>query len=157
MSCHPLSNNGPNVNMNWKYTSATALSSTHSPTLPISLISLSRRESKKEKARTRVRKWRGRRREGGSSLSRTTRVAMDQDHGLQLSLIPWLAQESLSFHHLEINPRTLTQVSSLAWIDHWDCLVGDPSRMIIKYVVAQSPFLIKVSLGLVSPFISCVS
>ena len=82
---------------------------------------------------------------------------MDQDHGLQLSLIPWLAQEALSFHHLGINPQTLTQVSFLAWIDHEDCLVGDPSRMRIKYVTAQSPFLIKVSLGLVSDFISCVS
>jgi hypothetical protein len=108
MSCHLLSSYGPHVSMNWKYTSATALSSTHSPTLPISLIPLSRRESKKEKARTRVRKWRGQRRESGSNLSRTARAAMDQDHGLQPSLIPWLAQEALSFHHLEINPRTLT-------------------------------------------------
>jgi len=82
---------------------------------------------------------------------------MDQDHGLQLSLIPWLAQEALSFHHLEINPQTLTQVSSLAWIDHGDSLVGDTSRMRIKNIAAQSPYLIKVSLGLVSDFISCVS
>ena len=82
---------------------------------------------------------------------------MDQDHRHQLSLIPLLAQEALSFHHLEINPLTLTQVYFLAWIDHEDCLVGDPSRMRIKYVAAQSPFLIKVSLGLVGHFINCVS
>ena len=68
-----------------------------------------------------------------------------------------VSSRALSPHHLEINPQTLTQVSFLAWIDHEDCLVGDPSRMRIKYVVAQSPFLIKVSLGLVSDFISCVS
>jgi len=110
-------------------------------------------EGKKEEARTRVRKWRGLQREGGSNLSRTARAAMEQDHGLQPSLIPWLAQEALSFHHLGINPQTLTQVYFLAWIDHEDCLVGDPSRMRIKYVAAQSPFLIKVSLGLVSDFI----
>ena len=70
------------------------LSSTHSPTLPISpFLSLSRMEGKKKKARTRVRKWRGWRTEDGSSLSRTARATMDQDHGLQPSLIPWLVQE----------------------------------------------------------------
>jgi hypothetical protein len=42
-------------------------------------------EGKKEKVRTRVRKWKEWRREGGSSLSRIVRAAMDQDHGLQPS------------------------------------------------------------------------
>ena len=71
---------------------------------------------------------------------------MDQDHGLQPSLIPWLAQE-LSFHHLEISPQTLTQVSSLAWIDRGDCLMRGTSRMRIKYVAAQSLLIIRISLG----------
>ena len=75
---------------------------------------------------------------------------MDQDHGLQPSLIPWLAQELSPFHHLEINPQTLTQVSSLAWMDHGDCLMRDTSRMRIKYVAAQSLLIIGISLGLVS-------
>ena len=74
---------------------------------------------------------------------------MDQDHGLQPSLIPWLVQE-LSPHHLEVNPQTLTQVYSLAWMDHGDCLVRDTPRMRIKYVTAQSLFSIEVSLGVVS-------
>jgi len=62
-------------------------------------------EGKKEKARTRVRKWRGWRREGGTSLSRTARATMDQDHGLQPSLIPWLAQELSLFTILRSIPK----------------------------------------------------
>ena len=54
------------------------------------------------------------------------------------------------FYHLEVNPQTLTQVSSLAWMDHGDCLVRDTSRMKIKYVAAQSLFFIEVSLEVVS-------
>ena len=75
---------------------------------------------------------------------------MDQDHGLQPSLILWLAQELSLSTNLEVNPQTLTQVSSLVWMDHGDCLVRDTSRMRIKYVAAQSLFSIEVSLGLVS-------
>jgi len=61
-----------------------------------------------------------------------------------------VSSRALSFHHLEINPQTLTQVSSLAWMDHGDCLMRDTSRMRIKYVVAQSHLIIRISLGLVS-------
>jgi hypothetical protein len=34
-----------------------------------------------------------------------------------------------SSHYLEINPQTLTQVFSLAWMDHEDYLMGsNPSK-----------------------------
>jgi hypothetical protein len=60
---------------------------------------------------------------------------------------------ALSSHHHEVNPQTLTQVSSLTCMDHGDSLVRDPSRMRTKYVAVQSLFFIEVSLSLV---ISCV-
>jgi len=63
---------------------------------------------------------------------------------------PIVSSRALSFYHLEVNPQTLTQVSSLAWMDHGDCLLRDTSRMKIKYVVAQSLFFIEVSLEVVS-------
>lgn len=34
------------------------------------------------------------------------------------SPIPWLAQETLSSHYLELNPQTLTQAPLFAWMDH---------------------------------------
>jgi hypothetical protein len=62
-----------------------------------------------------------------------------------------VSSRALSSHrHCEINPQNLTQVSSLAWMDHGDCLVRDTLRMRIKYVAAQSPFFIEVPLSLVS-------
>jgi hypothetical protein len=61
-----------------------------------------------------------------------------------------VSSRALSSHHLEVNPQTLTQVSSLECMDQGNCLVRDPSRMRTKYVVAQSLFFIKVSLSLVS-------
>jgi len=94
-------------------------------------------KSNKEKARTRVRKWKGRR-EDRSSLPRATRSTMDQDQGPQPTHIPWLAQGTFSSHYLEINPQTLTQVSSFAWMDHEDYLVGSNPRVRIKYAATQS-------------------
>ena len=106
MRCHPLACNGPHVSTNWKHISAAdpqLHSLSHSPYFPH--FSLSRMEGKKKKARTRVRKWRGWRTEDGSSLSRTARATMDQDHGLQPSLIPWLAQELYLFTILRSIPK----------------------------------------------------
>ena len=59
-------------------------------------------------------------------------------------------KRALSSYHLEVNPQTLTQVPSLACMDHEDCLVRDRSRRRIKYAAAQSLFFIEVSLSLVS-------
>jgi hypothetical protein len=63
---------------------------------------------------------------------------------------PMVSSRALSSYHLEVNPQTLTQVSSLAWVDQGDCLVRDTSRMRIKYVATQSLFSIEISFGIVS-------
>jgi hypothetical protein len=34
------------------------------------------------------------------------------------SPIPWLVQETVSSHYLELNPQTLTQAPLFAWMDH---------------------------------------
>jgi hypothetical protein len=46
-------------------------------------------KSKKEKARTRQRKWKGWRRGDSSSIPRAARLTMDQDQGSQPLHIPW--------------------------------------------------------------------
>ena len=130
MRCHPLRAIAHMSAQSRGTSQPLTLSSTHSPTLLISLIlSLSRMKSKKEKARTRVRKWKGWRRGDRSSLPRATRSAMDQDQGLQPLHIPWLAQGTISSHYLEINPQTLTQLSPFAWMDHEDSFVGSNPRV----------------------------
>ena len=63
---------------------------------------------------------------------------MDQDQGPQPPHIPWLAQGTFSCHYLEINPQTLSQVSSFTWMDHEDYLVGSNPRVRIKYATTQS-------------------
>jgi hypothetical protein len=39
-----------------------------------------------------------------------------------------VSSRTLSSHYLEINPQTLTQVFSLAWMDHEDYLMGSNPR-----------------------------
>jgi hypothetical protein len=99
-------------------------------------------EGKKEKARTRVRRW--------IQLIKDSKSIYGSRSWTSTISHPVVSSRALSFHHLEINPQTLTQVSSLAWMDRGDCLMRDTSRMRIKYVAAQSLLIIGISLGIVS-------
>jgi len=102
---------------------------THSPLISLT-HSLSRRKNKRKKGWTRVRKWRRRRRwrreprlqRVARSTSRSSTWASTISHLMVSSRI-------LSSHYLEINPQTLTQAFSLAWMDHEDLLMGsNPSK-----------------------------
>ena len=49
-----------------------------------------------------------------------------------------VSSRTLPSHYLEINPQTLTQASSISWMDHEDCLVFIISRVRIKCATTQS-------------------
>ena len=119
-----IKGHGPHVSMSWRYfpTPEPQLHSlsSHFP----HTHSLSRRKNKRRKGWTRVRKWRRRwRRE-----PRLQRVERSSTWASTISHL-MVSSRITSSQYLEINTQTLTQVFSLAWMDHEDLLMGsNPSK-----------------------------
>jgi len=112
------------------------LSSTHSPLICLT-PSLSRRNNKRQKGWTRVRKWIRRRwrreprlQRAARSTSRSSTWASTISHLMVRSRTP--------SHYLEINPQTLTKVFSLAWMDHENLLMtSNPSKESVSSLEAR--------------------
>jgi len=109
------------------------LSSTHPLLISLS-HSLSRRKNKERKGWTRVRKKKMEKRirmlERNKISPRPSTWASTTSHLM-------VSSRALSLY-LEINPPTLIQILSLAWMDHKDGLVENTPRLRIKYTTSQS-------------------
>ena len=72
--------------------------------------------------------WESEEEEGGEGNQDCKRVATSSTWASTISHL-MVSSRIASSHYLEINPQTLTQVFSLAWMDHEDLLMGsNPSK-----------------------------
>ena len=75
--------------------------------------------------------------EGGEGNQDCKRVARSSTWASTISHL-MVSSRIASSHYLEINPQTLTQVFSLAWMDHEDLLMGrNPSNKSLSSLEAR--------------------